>query len=131
MKPNLVENAAGRLVPNEINGRPAVPFQGVGKYRPEGHKAGLPIRSCADYPADGNKTVADLATALKSAGLRDGMTLSTHHHFRNGVTGLSGCSALPGSIRSMPTTSSSRRTTLPTSSVFPGRSTGTTLTRSS
>ena len=53
----LVENAVGRLVPTEINGKPAVPFQGVGKHRPTGRKATPLIRSCADYPADGNKVV--------------------------------------------------------------------------
>ena len=78
------ENAAGRSVLTEINGRAAVPFKGVGKHRPEGHKTAPPLRSCADYPADGNKVVADLATALKNAGLRDGMTISSHHHLRNG-----------------------------------------------
>ncbi|MFQ5463777.1 MAG: citrate lyase subunit alpha [Phycisphaerae bacterium] len=80
----LTENAAKRLVPTEINGQPAVPFAGVGQYRPEGRKAAPPVRTCADYPADGNKVVADLKTALKRAGLADGMTISTHHHFRNG-----------------------------------------------
>ena len=80
----LVENAAGRLVPVEINGRPAVPFQGVGKYRPTGRKHAPPIRTCSDYPPDGNKVVPDLKTALQRAGLRDGMTISTHHHLRNG-----------------------------------------------
>ncbi len=80
----LVKNAAGRLVPTEINGQPAVPFQGVGKYRPEGRKRGAPIRTCADYPADGDKTVATIKEALQNAGLRDGMTISTHHHLRNG-----------------------------------------------
>jgi len=80
----LVENAAGRLVPAEINGHPAVPFQGVGRYRPQGRKAAPPIRSCADYPADGDKTAPDLKTALQRAGLRDGMTISSHHHLRNG-----------------------------------------------
>jgi citrate lyase subunit alpha/citrate CoA-transferase len=80
----LVENAAGRLVPTEINGKPAVPFQGVDKYRPTGRKAAPPIRSCADYPADGNKVVGSLREALEKCGLRDGMTIGTHHHFRNG-----------------------------------------------
>lgn len=84
MSNNMVKNAAGRLVPAEINGKPAVPFKGVGKHRPAGRKATPPIRTCIDYPADGNKVVADLATALKNAGLRDGMTISSHHHFRNG-----------------------------------------------
>src|SRR5690606_18434812 len=68
----------------EINGMPAVPYQGVGKYRPEGRKAAPPVRSCADYPVDGDKVVPDLRSAIEKAGLRDGMTISTHHHFRNG-----------------------------------------------
>ena len=69
---------------SQINGEAAVPFQGVGKYRPQGRKHAPPIASCSDYPADGNKVVRDLRTALEKAGLRDGMTISTHHHFRNG-----------------------------------------------
>lgn len=80
----LAENAAGRMVPTEINGRAATPFMGVGKFRPSGAKAAPPIRTCADYPADGDKTVASIKAALEKAGLRDGMTISSHHHFRNG-----------------------------------------------
>lgn len=80
----LVHNAIGRLVPTENGGQPLVPYQGVGLYQPMGRTAGPPIRSCRDYPADGNKLTADLATALRNAGLRDGMTVSTHHHLRNG-----------------------------------------------
>jgi citrate lyase subunit alpha/citrate CoA-transferase len=80
----LVKNAIGRLVPTEINGEKQVPFQGVGKYKPEGYKHAPKITSNADYPADGNKIVASLKEALIKAGLKDGMTISTHHHFRNG-----------------------------------------------
>jgi citrate lyase subunit alpha / citrate CoA-transferase len=80
----FVRNAAGREVPTEINGQPAVPFQGVGKFRPTGGKASAPIRSCADYPSDGNKVVATIKDALVAAGIKDGMTISTHHHLRNG-----------------------------------------------
>ncbi len=80
----LVTNALGRMVPAEINGQPAVPFAGVHKHRPSGHKAAPPIATCTDYPTDGNKLAADLKTALRNAGLRDGMTISTHHHLRNG-----------------------------------------------
>ncbi|MCH8807495.1 MAG: citrate lyase subunit alpha [Planctomycetes bacterium] len=98
------------MVPTEINGQPAVSFQGVAKYKPTGKKAAPAVRSCVDYPADGNKLVnarhegtkarrhagegsgtgdqgsefEGLAKALEIAGIRDGMTLSTHHHFRNG-----------------------------------------------
>jgi citrate lyase subunit alpha/citrate CoA-transferase len=80
----LVTNAAGRHVPTVVNGREQVPFQGVGAYRPEGAKHGPPIRSCRDYPANGDKRVSDLRAALERCGLRDGMVISTHHHFRNG-----------------------------------------------
>jgi len=83
-KNQFVINAAGRKVPTEVNGQPAIPYQGVGKYLPTGHRAAPAIASCANYPADGNKTLPDLKTALLKAGLRDGMTISTHHHFRNG-----------------------------------------------
>ena len=81
---NFVKNAAGRLVPAEVNGKPVTPFLGVGQYRPKGNKYGPPIVSCADYPDDGNKLVPSLKEALLRAGLRDGMTISTHHHFRDG-----------------------------------------------
>ncbi|UCE06951.1 MAG: citrate lyase subunit alpha [bacterium] len=84
MANDLIKNAAGRLVPKSINGKAVIPFQGVGKYRSVGRKAAPPIASCADYPADGNKVVPDLETALLKAGIKDGMTISTHHHFRNG-----------------------------------------------
>jgi citrate lyase subunit alpha/citrate CoA-transferase len=84
-------NAAGREVPAEINGRKAIPYQGVGMYQPDGRRAAPRISSCANFPADGNKLVAAkgdmvarLKVALDHAGLRDGMTISTHHHFRNG-----------------------------------------------
>ena len=79
-----MENALGRMVPDHVNGRPAVPYLGVGKFRPTGRKAAPPISTCADYPGDGNKVVSDLKTALIKAGIKDGMTISTHHHFRNG-----------------------------------------------
>ncbi len=79
-----VENAAGRLVPTQVNGRDVVPYSGVGKFIPTGRKAAPPIRSAAQYPADGNKIVPNLEEALRRAGLRDGMTISSHHHFRDG-----------------------------------------------
>ena len=80
----LVKNAVGRLVPTEINGEKPVPFMGVGKYKPEGHKHAPKITTNADFPADGNKQVASIKEALVKAGLKDGMTISSHHHFRNG-----------------------------------------------
>ena len=80
----LVKNAAGRMVPVMVNGEKQVPFKGVGKYKPKGNKAKPVIKSCADFPDDGNKVVKSLKEALKKAGIKNGMTISTHHHLRNG-----------------------------------------------
>jgi len=84
-------NAAGRQIPKTINEREAIPFQGVGMYRPHGKRAAVQNATCADYPNDGDKRVPPegdmvdrLVVAFERAGLKDGMTLSTHHHFRNG-----------------------------------------------
>ncbi len=84
VKVELVTNAAGRVVPESMNGRPQTPYLGVARYRPAGHKASAPIRSAADYPAKGDKRVPDLETALQKCGLRDGMVISSHHHLRDG-----------------------------------------------
>jgi len=83
-KGKLVKNAIGRKVPLVVNGVKQVPFKGVGRYKPHGRKAAPPIRSCVDYPKGGNKIVKNLSIALKKCGLKDGMTISSHHHFRNG-----------------------------------------------
>ena len=81
---NMVKNAAGRMVPLEVNGEPSIPFKGLGKYIPEGCKHAPKIYSSANYPPDGNKLVPSLKEALIKAGLKDGMVISTHHHLRNG-----------------------------------------------
>jgi len=84
MTVHTVKNSAGRSVPSEINGKPAIPFRGVGKHKPAGSKYSPPIPSCSDYPGDGNKVVATIEEALLRCGIRDGMTISTHHHLRDG-----------------------------------------------
>ncbi len=84
MAVKTVMNAAGREVPVEINGKPAVPFMGIGKYRPVGNKYGPPVPTCIDFPENGNKVVVSLDEALRLCGLKDGMTISTHHHLRDG-----------------------------------------------
>ncbi len=80
----FVKNAVGRMIPTEINGQPVTPFMGVRQYKPAGRKYTPPIATCADYPDDGDKRLPDLKAALIKAGLKDGMTISTHHHFRDG-----------------------------------------------
>lgn len=83
-KVELKRNKLGRLVPAVVNGKRQVPFKGVEGYVAKGRKAAPPIASAANYPGDGDKRVKSLAEALELCGLSDGMTLSTHHHFRNG-----------------------------------------------
>jgi citrate lyase subunit alpha/citrate CoA-transferase len=82
--PSLIKNAASRLVPGKVNGIEQVPFLGIGKHIPGGRKYAPFISSNANYPADGNKIIPSLIDALKKSGISDGMTISTHHHFRDG-----------------------------------------------
>ena len=83
-KSELVANATGRIVPEMVNGRPQVPFMGVGKYRPVNGKATPAIRTSADFPTNGDKRVPDLESALRKCGLRSGSVISSHHHLRDG-----------------------------------------------
>jgi citrate lyase subunit alpha/citrate CoA-transferase len=80
----LVVNEAGRQVPTTVNGARQVPYRGVGRHDPAGRKHAPPIRSVKDYPASGDKRAGSLREAFERVGLRDGMTVSTHHHLRNG-----------------------------------------------
>ena len=77
-------NVAGRKVPRIVNGSAQVPVQGLGKFMPEGRKHGPSINSCNSFPSGGDKRAASLKDALRKCGLKDGMTISTHHHFRDG-----------------------------------------------
>ena len=83
-KIELKKNALGRLVPAAVNGRKQVPYKGIGEHDPKGRRAAPPIFSAKDYPENGDKRVGSLEEALEACGLSDGMTVSTHHHFRSG-----------------------------------------------
>jgi citrate lyase subunit alpha / citrate CoA-transferase len=78
----FTRNVVGRMVPLEINGRPVVPFQGIGKHRPTGNKIGPLIPTGADFT--GSKLKQSIDEVLGCARLKDGMTVSFHHHLRNG-----------------------------------------------
>ena len=78
----MVKNAIGREVPTEIDGKKVVPFKGIGKHKPTGRKVGPPIPSGADYT--GSKVLKDLDEAIDRLNIEDGMTISFHHHLRNG-----------------------------------------------
>src|SRR6202007_2852277 len=80
----LAHNAAQRRVPTMVNGKPQIPYLGVGKYQPRGRKHAPPVRSSKDYPENGDERLPSLETALRKCGLRDGMVISNHHHLRDG-----------------------------------------------
>jgi citrate lyase subunit alpha/citrate CoA-transferase len=80
----IARNAVGRLVPLVVNGFDQRPFAGLNEDHPTNRKFGPAIRSCVDFPGNGDKRVPDLKTALQLCGLRDGMVISSHHHLRNG-----------------------------------------------
>jgi len=84
MKVKRIINAIGREVPETLNGEKVIPFMGIEKYIPKGKKHAPALSSFVNYPKDGNKVVPSLKDALLKAGIRDGMTISTHHHFRDG-----------------------------------------------
>jgi len=84
MTVKMIENAVGRLIPQEINGEVVIPFKGLGVHKPNAHKYNSRISINSEYPLNGDKRIASLKESLIKAGLRDGMTISTHHHFRNG-----------------------------------------------
>ncbi|MDR1137725.1 MAG: citrate lyase subunit alpha [Synergistaceae bacterium] len=78
-----MKNAVGRDIPNEllVNGREV--FQGNnyldGK---EYKKSGPKVRSCVK-PQE-SKIAKDIREAIVRCGVKDGMVLSFHHHFRDG-----------------------------------------------
>src|ERR1700687_5633870 len=83
-KTELVRNAVGRMVPEIVNGRLQVPYLGRKKRARGGGRPAEKTPSNKDYPENGDKRVADLETALRKCGLRDGMVISSHHHLRDG-----------------------------------------------
>lgn len=82
---NMVRNAIGRLVPLDV--------PGIGSFEPyAGAMATIEERRerprvCAPLKATSpsrSKIAPDLKEAIRRSGLESGMTISFHHHFRNG-----------------------------------------------
>lgn len=75
-------NAIGRNLPESVDGYGAVkPFAGAFAARPEGRLHAARIR--AVRPGE-NKILSSLEEVFRAIPVRDGMTLSFHHHLRNG-----------------------------------------------
>jgi len=77
----MIPNALGRMIPEEIEGRKLRPFAGAHADHGGGRTATAPVRAVVDY---GDKMRGSLEEAVEACGLRDGMTVSFHHHLRNG-----------------------------------------------
>lgn len=78
----MPENSLGRKLPDHIEGYgPVVPYQGLETRMPEGRGMGrrLKASSCGTQ-----KLLSGLEEAVEASGLRSGMTVSFHHHLRNG-----------------------------------------------
>ncbi len=77
-----VENRIGRMIPRSINGEELTPYCGPFSAVPRNdRKHGPRLGYIADQT---NEVIATLGAAIDRVGLKDGMTISFHHHFRNG-----------------------------------------------
>ncbi|MDD2447021.1 MAG: citrate lyase subunit alpha [Tissierellia bacterium] len=78
----MTKNGVGREIPKFIEGYGEVksytsPFDIV----PNGNKAGSKLKRPLPH---NSKMISSIEEAVKATGLKDGMTISFHHHFRNG-----------------------------------------------
>ena len=76
-----VRNAVGREIPVELYGRQLKPYMGLFENPPTQRKAAGHF----GYVKPGHKKLWDsIDEAVDVCGLKDGMTVSFHHHLRNG-----------------------------------------------
>ncbi|MDQ2694141.1 MAG: citrate lyase subunit alpha [Pseudomonadota bacterium] len=81
MATDSVKNSLGREIPAAFHGRRLRPYQDPFSLQPAGPAASRPMRRV--NPGD-DKRLGSLREAIEASGLRDGMTIGTHHHLRNG-----------------------------------------------
>ena len=78
-----MKNAVGREIPDELLTGGREVFQGqYHRHNYEYQKAAPTVR--ANVEPGGEKVLPSLTEAVKRCGLRDGMTVSFHHHLRDG-----------------------------------------------
>ena len=75
-------NSIGREIPQSLPGYASLtPFGGAFALKPDKRRVGP--RLFVDMPHS-DKLVKSIDSAIDASGLQDGMTISFHHHFRNG-----------------------------------------------
>lgn len=79
----MAKNKAGIEIPSVIPGydKEIIPYNGVFGTEPKAYTPSLKVKS--SKPGD-SKMLASVEEAVKKSGLKDGMTISFHHHLRNG-----------------------------------------------
>jgi citrate lyase subunit alpha/citrate CoA-transferase len=79
----MITNSIGRNIPKELIGyKKVIPFAGAFNHIPEGNLTGRTIRR--SERGQRNKLVTSFREIFELAGLKDGMSISFHHHLRNG-----------------------------------------------
>ena len=77
-----MKNSIGRDIPEDIEGYgPPLPFQGAFAIQPTMNRQAPKVKRI--QPVE-QKLVENLEVVFQQIPIRDGMTLSFHHHFRNG-----------------------------------------------
>jgi len=76
-----MHNKLGRELPEEIGERKIIPYLGPFSSRPGGRRYAPPLK--AVFPGE-KKLLKSLREAIGKVELSDGMTISFHHHLRNG-----------------------------------------------
>ncbi|MBZ4663536.1 MAG: citF1 [Caloramator sp.] len=78
----MIINSIGRKIPAYIEGIGELkPYQGPFSTKPTGRKYG---RKISAVPPKEGKILKSIEEAIIKSGLKDGMTISFHHHFREG-----------------------------------------------
>ncbi|MCI8455239.1 MAG: citrate lyase subunit alpha [Lachnospiraceae bacterium] len=78
-----MRNAAGREIPEQIGDYIVKPYQGAHATVPSGEPVHS-LRTAAKPVAGGTKLIGTIEEAVRACGLKDGMTISFHHSFREG-----------------------------------------------
>jgi len=78
MKPNSL----GRMIPDSIDSKPLSPFMGAFARDPGGRRRHAPKLGVSK--PNMNKLCSSVRDAIEKSELKDGMTISFHHHLRDG-----------------------------------------------
>lgn len=82
MVDKMIKNGVGREIPEYIEGIGNIkPYESPFSVIPEGNKVGPKLKRPLPHKT---KLIDSIEEAVKATGLKDGMTVSFHHHFRTG-----------------------------------------------